>query len=94
MEITPEVNNLYQKLLGELKKFGEITVEEKKTSFHIKGSGRHLPVCIPAKPFSFSISWQLSRSKVSALWNRSRFLHIDSITASKLKKQRTSIKNS
>jgi Domain of unknown function (DUF5655) len=36
MELTPEVNDLYQKLLTELQKFGNITVEEKKTSFHIK----------------------------------------------------------
>ena len=36
MELTPEVNDLYQKLLIELRNFGKITVEEKKTSFHIK----------------------------------------------------------
>jgi hypothetical protein len=36
MELTPEVNDLYRKLVTELQKFGKITVEEKKTSFHIK----------------------------------------------------------
>ena len=39
MELTPEVKILYRKLLEELQKFGAIIVEEKKTSFHIKGSG-------------------------------------------------------
>jgi len=37
MELTPEVNDLYRRLITEVNKFGEITVEEKKTSFHIKG---------------------------------------------------------
>ena len=37
MELTPEVNDLYRRLITEVSKFGEITVEEKKTSFHIKG---------------------------------------------------------
>ncbi len=36
MELTPYVKSLYQQLLTELKKFGEITVEEKKTSIHFK----------------------------------------------------------
>ena len=36
MELTPEVNDLYGRLITELNKFGKITVEEKKTSFHIK----------------------------------------------------------
>jgi hypothetical protein len=36
MELTPEVKELYQKLLSELKKFGEVIVEEKKTSIHLK----------------------------------------------------------
>jgi Domain of unknown function (DUF5655) len=36
MELTPEVKDLYQRLIIELQKFGNITVEEKKTSFHIK----------------------------------------------------------
>ena len=36
MELTPEVNDLYRRLISELNKFGKITVEEKKTSFHIK----------------------------------------------------------
>ena len=35
----PEVKDLYQKLLAELQKFGAVIVEEKKTSFHLKGSG-------------------------------------------------------
>lgn len=35
MELSQEVNNLYQKLLSELKKFGEIKIEEKKTSIHL-----------------------------------------------------------
>jgi sorbitol-specific phosphotransferase system component IIBC len=51
MEITPEVNNLYQKLLGELNKFGEITIEEKKTSFHIKGSGAAFAGVHPRKGY-------------------------------------------
>jgi hypothetical protein len=51
MEITPEVSKLYQKLLGELKKFGEITVEEKKTSFHIKGSGAAFAGVHPRKAY-------------------------------------------
>jgi sorbitol-specific phosphotransferase system component IIBC len=38
-------------LLGELKKFGEITVEEKKTSFHIKGSGAAFAGVHPRKAF-------------------------------------------
>jgi Domain of unknown function (DUF5655) len=36
MELTPEVKDLYQRLIIELQKFGNITMEEKKTSFHIK----------------------------------------------------------
>ncbi len=36
MELTAEVKDLYGRLLAELNKFGKITVEEKKTSFHIK----------------------------------------------------------
>ena len=36
MELTTEVNELYRKLLGELKKTGKLVVEEKKTSFHFK----------------------------------------------------------
>ena len=36
MELTPEVNDLYRRLITELNKFGKITVEEKRTSFHIK----------------------------------------------------------
>jgi hypothetical protein len=36
MELTPEVKDLYQRLITELQKFGKIVVEEKKTSFHIK----------------------------------------------------------
>lgn len=36
MEITPEVKILYQKLLTELNKFGNVIVEEKKTSIHLK----------------------------------------------------------
>lgn len=36
MELTPEVNDLYRTLITEVNKFGKITVEEKKTSFHIK----------------------------------------------------------
>jgi hypothetical protein len=36
MELTPEVNDLYRRLIAEVNKFGKITVEEKKTSFHIK----------------------------------------------------------
>ena len=36
MELTPEINDLYRGLIAEVNKFGKITVEEKKTSFHIK----------------------------------------------------------
>lgn len=36
MEMTEQVNDLYQNLLEELNKFGKITIEEKKTSFHLK----------------------------------------------------------
>lgn len=35
MELTSEVNILYQKLLSELKKIGKFRIEEKKTSIHI-----------------------------------------------------------
>jgi hypothetical protein len=38
MELTPEVNDLYRRLITEVNKFGKITVEEKKTSFHVKSS--------------------------------------------------------
>ena len=36
MELTPEVNDLYRRLITEVNKFGKIMVEEKKTSFHIR----------------------------------------------------------
>ncbi len=35
MELTQEVNSLYQKLLLELKKIGKFKIEEKKTSIHL-----------------------------------------------------------
>jgi len=63
MELTPEVNDLYRKLVNELQKFGKITVEEKKTSFHIK-AGQPLPECIPANSISFLILFPPRRSRV------------------------------
>ncbi len=36
MELTEQVKYLYQNLLEELYKFGEISVEEKRTSLHLK----------------------------------------------------------
>ncbi len=36
MELSPEVKDLYQSLLSKLNNFGNIIVEEKKTSFHSK----------------------------------------------------------
>ena len=35
MNLTPEVNALYKKLLDDLKSFGKVGVEEKKTSIHL-----------------------------------------------------------
>ena len=51
MEITAEVKALYEQLLDELKKFGKIAVEEKKTSFHIKGSGAAFAGVHPRKKY-------------------------------------------
>ena len=51
MELTSEVKNLYQKLLAELQKFGAVIVEEKKTSFHIKGSGAAFAGVHPRKAY-------------------------------------------
>lgn len=36
MEMAPVVRDLYKILLGEIKKFGEVIEEEKKTSIHLK----------------------------------------------------------
>ncbi|MFC2024662.1 DUF5655 domain-containing protein [Chloroflexota bacterium] len=36
MELTPQVKTLYLELLDELYQFGEVGIEEKKTSFHLK----------------------------------------------------------
>ncbi len=35
MNLTPEVNSLYNELLEALQNFGEVGVEEKKTSIHL-----------------------------------------------------------
>ncbi len=35
MNLTPQVNSLYNKLLESLRSFGKVGVEEKKTSFHL-----------------------------------------------------------
>ena len=51
MEITAEVKALYEQLLEELNKFGKIVVEEKKTSFHIKGSGAAFAGVHPRKVY-------------------------------------------
>ena len=51
MELTPEVKNLYQQLLDELQKFGKVVVEEKKASFHIKGSGAAFAGVHPRKAY-------------------------------------------
>ena len=51
MEITAEVKALYEQLLEELNKFGKIVVEEKKTSFHIKGSGAAFAGVHPRKAY-------------------------------------------
>jgi hypothetical protein len=63
MELTPEVNDLYRRLITEVNKFGEITVEEKKTSFHES---------IPANNISSLISFPPHRSKAPGLWNKSK----------------------
>jgi|SRR5581483_2893751 len=36
MELTPQVDGVCQKLFEEVKTFGDVSIEEKKTSFHIK----------------------------------------------------------
>ncbi len=36
MELTPQVETLFRELLDELHQFGEVGIEEKKTSFHLK----------------------------------------------------------
>lgn len=36
--MTPEARDLYKILLEEVKKFGKVTVEEKKTSIHLKNT--------------------------------------------------------
>ena len=36
MDLSPEVKDLYQQLVTEIKKIGSVVVEEKKTSIHIK----------------------------------------------------------
>lgn len=36
MELSPQVQKLYQQLLSQLNKFGDVLVEEKKTSIHLK----------------------------------------------------------
>jgi Domain of unknown function (DUF5655) len=51
VEITAEVKALYEQLLEELNKFGKIVVEEKKTSFHIKGSGAAFAGVHPRKAY-------------------------------------------
>lgn len=38
MEMTPVVNDLYKILLAEIKKFGEVTEENNKTSIHLKST--------------------------------------------------------
>jgi sorbitol-specific phosphotransferase system component IIBC len=51
VEITAEVKLLYEQLLKELNKFGKIVVEEKKASFHIKGSGAAFAGVHPRKTY-------------------------------------------
>jgi sorbitol-specific phosphotransferase system component IIBC len=51
MELTAEVKALYEQLLEELNKFGKIVVEEKKASFHIKGSGAAFAGVHPRKTY-------------------------------------------
>jgi hypothetical protein len=46
-----EVKILYRKLLEELQRFGAIIVKEKKTSFHIKGSGAAFAGVHPRKAY-------------------------------------------
>ena len=46
-----EVKIIYQKLLTELQKFGAVIVEEKKTSFHIKGGGPAFAGVHPRKTY-------------------------------------------
>jgi len=55
MELTPEVQSLYKELLRELDKFGTIVIEEKKTSFHIKGGSAFAGVHPRKKYFILNI---------------------------------------
>ena len=50
MELTAEVKDLYKILLGTIRKFGEVTVEEKKTSIHLK-SGKGFAGVHPRKNY-------------------------------------------
>jgi Domain of unknown function (DUF5655) len=51
MELTTAVKALYEQLLNNMKIFGKIVVEEKKTSFHIKGSGAAFAGVHPRKTY-------------------------------------------
>ena len=51
MELTTAVKALYEQLLNNMKIFGKIVVEEKKTSFHIKGSGAAFAGIHPRKAY-------------------------------------------
>jgi hypothetical protein len=55
MELTPEVNDLYGRLITEVNKFGKITLEEKKTSFHIKSGAAFAGVHPRMKYFILNI---------------------------------------
>lgn len=50
MEMAPEVRDLYKILLGEIKKFGEVIEEKKKTSIHLK-SGKAFAGVHPRKNY-------------------------------------------
>ncbi len=50
MEMEPETEDLYKILLGELKKFGEVITEKKKTSIHLK-SGKGFAGVHPRKNY-------------------------------------------
>jgi hypothetical protein len=55
MELSEQVKDLYQYLLKELNRFGEITIEEKKTSFHLKNRAAFAGVHPKKKYFILNI---------------------------------------